>query len=648
MNLGELCVFDWETSGELPEYALQPWRIPKGKAWGTSLAWVRAGSAPKGGVLDDESMDTEPMRHCARWDRCRAMATKMLEEAIEDKLVLGGWNTAFDISVLLGYGLDDLVAQCRFVDGMLLWRHFFIEPEYETDRAKKRPYGLKTFVEENLPRYAGYADDVDFHDRSVEARAKLHHYNTRDCIATYVGIRTLWDRLTPEQQVAAAIEAQSLPMVASANVVGLPVDYIATRELQAHLRVTADRCLTELSPFGVTEKVVRSPVQLSKLLYDEWGLPVLKENTGKKTKVVTRATDKEVLHELAFKDPRAKTLHHYREALGNCTKFADNILASADYNEDGRVHPTANIFGTYSSRLTYSSQQGKGKAARPIGFAIHQEKRGRMFRAALIPPEGHDLLEFDAAGQEFRWMAIQSGDEEMLRLCLPGEDAHSFMASRIGECDYRELIDAVKAGDYSSDQLRKLGKLGNLSLQYRTSAARLMVKARVDYDIPMELPQAQHIWSVYRATYKGVPIYWKSAIAKVKRLGYAETLAGRRVRVEGNWAGSDAWSMEGTAINYPVQGTGGEQKYLALAVVKNVLAKYSAHFAFDLHDGLFFFCPKRYTLDFVAEVKHLLDNLPYQRAWGFTPPIPMPFDVKVGGSWGALMDVESFKKFRQE
>jgi DNA polymerase-1 len=636
MNLGTLCAFDFETSGELPEHSLQPWRVAQGKAWPTSLAWVRhVDGKPlvQGGVLDDETMPD-----AGRLDRAKAMATEMLEEVIEHKLTLGGWNTTFDVSWLLALGLEDLVSKVRFADGLMLWRHFFIEPEYELDRAKKRSYGLKTFVAENLPEFAGYNDEVDFHDRSVEARIKLNRYNIQDTVATYVGVRTLWNALSPAQQVAAAIEAQSIPLAAAANLMGLPVDVLATRELQASLHVTAARCLDELSPFGVTEKVVRSPKQLGDLLYDQWGLPILKENTGKKTGKISRATDKEVLHELAFKDPRARTLHHYREALGNCTKFADNILASVAYNEDGRTHPLMNIFSTYSGRATYSSQQGKNKAARPIGFALHQEKRGKLFRSVLIPPEDYDLAEFDAAGQEARWMAIQSGDESMMAMCLPGEDIHSFMGSRIEGSDYKEMIDRVRAHDYNAESARKLGKVTNLALAYRTSARRLRVKARVDYDIPMELPQAEHIRAVYLATYPGIPAYWKSSIAKTKRLGYAETLAGRRVRVQGNWAGNEAWSMEGSAINYPIQGTGADQKYLALAVLRSYLDAERIKFAFELHDGLFFFIPKAKTAKAMPTIKKMLDTLPYQRAWGLTPPIPMPFDAKVGGSWGALQD----------
>jgi DNA polymerase I-like protein with 3'-5' exonuclease and polymerase domains len=84
--------------------------------------------------------------------------------------------------------------------------------------------------------------------------------------------------------------------------------------------------LEKLAPHGVTEKIVRSPMQLGKLLFDDWKLPVLKENTGAKTGKVSRATDKEVLHELAFIDPRAKELRAYREALNNETKFAETPL----------------------------------------------------------------------------------------------------------------------------------------------------------------------------------------------------------------------------------------------------------------------------------------------------------------------------------
>jgi DNA polymerase I-like protein with 3'-5' exonuclease and polymerase domains len=89
-------------------------------------------------------------------------------------------------------------------------------------------------------------------------------------------------------------------MVAEANFRGMPVDTLYARELAAKLENDAAVLLEKLAPHGVTEKIVRSPMQLGKLLFDDWKLPVLKENTGKKTGKVSRATDKEVLHELAF------------------------------------------------------------------------------------------------------------------------------------------------------------------------------------------------------------------------------------------------------------------------------------------------------------------------------------------------------------
>lgn len=268
------------------------------------------------------------------------------------------------------------------------------------------------------------------------------------------------------------------------------------------------------------------------------------------------------------------------------------------------------------------------------GFALHQMKRDPMFRKVIAAPPGYTLLEFDFAGQEFRWMAVMSGDETMLAMCQPGEDAHAFMAANIGAMDYPELRAKVAAGDKAAKDLRQIGKLGNLSCQYRTSARRLRSVARVDYGIPMDEETAVRIHSTYRTTYPGVPQYWKKQIAECKHSRVAWTLAGRKVQLVGEWG----WPLESTAINFPIQGVGGDQKYLALAVSRSYLTRVEGKFYFELHDGIFFIVPHRYAERACAELKQILSNLPYERAWSVQLPITFPVDAKLGPTWGELKE----------
>lgn len=616
--------FDFETSGTLSEFALQPWRVKQGAAWATSLAAVQKQDNKMVPIYGGLHPVVDDMR-------------AMLEHAIENNQTIVGWNTVFDIGWLIAYGLTDLVMQAKWLDGMLLWRHLTIEPEYETERFKKKSYGLKLAVAEYLPKYAGYEDGIDFHATSPEARAKLHKYNVRDTIFTLILTKHFYNQLEPEQLRAALIEAESLPLVAQANVEGMVVDTLAARELSANLAATAQDKLERLQWCGVTEKIVRSPMQLAQLLFDDWGLTPLKENVGKKTGRKSRATDKETLHELSFTDERAKELRLYREALNNRTKFAEAPLTSVAYNEDGRTRPQAIVFGTYSGRLTYASKQGRNKDERQTGFALHQEKRGAEFRGIIVPPPGYTLMEFDASGQEFRWMAIASGDPVMLNLCAPGEDAHSYMGAAIAGISYEKMLQDVEQKYPKAKDRRQLGKVANLSLQYRTSAPKLRTVARVQYGLPMNLDEAQLIRRTYLTSYRRVPDYWERQIMLTKKLGYVETFAGRRVQVVGDWA-ADGWRMGSTAINYRIQGTGADQKYLALMVLKPLLIELGARFAWDLHDGIYLYVPDQNVTRAAVEIKRTLDTLPYQQAWGFTPPVPLPWDCKVGSSWGNLQE----------
>lgn len=642
-NDDKIIAGDLETSGRQKEFALQPWRVLTGDAWITSGSFLRQGADGFDPILS-QLFPTK--------DQIAAV----LERAIFNDWTILGWNITFDVSMMMALGpeIADLCMRVKWLDGMLMERHYDIEPEYEFQSAKhlKKSYSLKGFTDSSgrffpgafqrwLPHVPVYNQDVDFHSTKPEDLARLQRYNDDDNRYTHIISRMIWHKLTAVQRRAVLIQAEAIPMVAQANLLGLPVDQLTVRHLGAKLDIDAATYLHQLAPDGLTEEIVRSPMKLAELLFDKWQLPVLKENKSKvEGKPNSRSTDKEVLHELAFVDPRARQIKLYRETLNARGKFVDGMLNSVAYNGDGRTHPVAKLFGTYTDRMTVASKQGRGAEAVPIGFALHQMKRGKEFREGITVEEGFDIVEFDAAGQEFRWMAIASNDQTMLQLCMPGEDAHSFMGAQIVGMDYQQMLMDVKAELKSASDNRYLGKFANLSLQYRTSARKLRSKARVDYDIPLELPEAQRIHATYQRAYPGVPAYWARQIALVTAVGYVETFGGNRIQVQGDWNGTYGWSMGSTAINARIQGTGADQKHLAMAVIKDYLRTVGGRLMFDLHDGLYMAIPSVIRPKAVDVLKQMLDNLPYQQAWGFTPPIPMPWDCKVGKAWGRLKEVK--------
>jgi len=635
---------DLETSGEITHhdehgepqsaYALQPWRYAQGKAWITSGSLLRLDPA-KGLV-----------KHFSQLFPTPDQLLTLLQEVVDNDWTILGWNIAFDISWLMAMGPahEDLCLRIRWLDGMLIWRHFDIEPEYEFAAAKhkKKSYALKPAAMQTwLPGVPLHNDGVKFHSTDPDDLKRLQTYNDGDNVYTYVIAKMIWEKLTIQQRKAVLIEAEALPLVAQANLHGIPVDGLSVRhQMEVQGAVAAEK-LKVLAPDGMREDIVRSPMKLAELMFDQWHLPVLKENKSKvEGKPNSRSTDKEVLHELAFLDSRAKTIKEYREALNAQGKFCGSIDASVRYNGDSKTHPVAWIFSTYTGRMTVSSKQGKNKNAVPIGFPLHQTKREAEFREFVTVEEGYDLIEFDAAGQEFRWMAIASGDPTMLNLCRPGEDAHSYMGAAIVGVDYRQLVADFNNGNKGAKDNRYLGKFANLSLQYRTSARKLRSKARVDYNIPLEMPEAYRIHKTYQREYPGVPLYWERQIALVKQLGYVETFGGNRVAIQGDWNGSWGWSMGSTSINYRIQGTGADQKHLAMMCIKDYLRQIGGRFLFDLHDGLYLLIPTAVSYRACVDIKRILDNLPYRQAWGFDPPIPMPWDCKAGKAWGRMKDVQ--------
>ncbi len=160
----------------------------------------------------------------------------------------------------------------------------------------------------------------------------------------------------------------------------------------------------------------------------------------------------------------------------------------------------------------------------------------------------------------------------------------------------------------------------------------------MQYGIPMELDEATTIRKTYLQSYPDVPKYWDRQIAECRTSKYVETFAGRRVQLLDSFDGSNGWSLASTAINYRIQGTGADQKYLALAVLRPYMVTHGIRFAWELHDGIYLYVPDAKVVKCVPEIQKMLLILPYARAWGFTPPIPLPWDSKVGKRWGDLKE----------
>jgi DNA polymerase I-like protein with 3'-5' exonuclease and polymerase domains len=624
-NRKNCLAFDVETGSKVnTEYALQPYRAMRNEADITSYATAMwTGAKLEAGAVNRPT---------------REDLAKLVNYIIDNDLTVVGWNVAFDAAWLMGYGLVAEVHKIRWLDGMLLWQHLTREPEYDTTRQKKKSYSLKNAVREFLPKYAGYEEDIDFFDDSPAMVAKRLKYNKLDAAFTLRLTEQFYNTLektNPKGLRNALIEASAISSMAESIVNGLVVDVPQAQAMQGRLDQTAAAVGARLAEYGLTPEIIASPKQLTHKLYEEWKLPVYST-----TPKGAPSADKVALYLLSAEDERVREITKLREATGNRTKFVDKILASVEYNEDGCTRPWPRIYGTYTGRVTFSSTQGRNKEERQTGFALHQMKRDKEFRKIITVPQGFVLCEWDAAGQEYRWMAIESGDTKMLELCEPGHDPHAYMGAEITHVGYEGLVIAAHAGDPVAKNTRQMGKVGNLSCQYRISDKKLWQTANVNFGLPITKPEATKILLTYHRTYPGVEQYWRRKIMEARRRGYAETLAGRRVQLTGSWTNRQtSWQLESTAVNFPIQGVGADQKYLAIKVLRHYLNQYGGRFYFELHDGLYAILPVATAPSAARVIQRALNRLPYEKAWGFAPPIPLPWDLKMGANWGEMTEV---------
>ncbi len=197
---------------------------------------------------------------------------------------------------------------------------------------------------------------------------------------------------------------------------GILLDRKRLKKLDIEIQKQLLKLEQKIYELAGTKFNINSPKQLSHVLFERLKLPPLKKTKS------GYSTDAEVLSKLATIHELPKTILEFRELYKVRSTYVLSLLELQD-PETGRIYPTYNQTGTATGRISCTNPNIQNI---PIRGDI-----GRMVRDAFVAPEGYVLISADYSQIELRILAHISGDENLKKAFLGGEDIHRQTAALI-------------------------------------------------------------------------------------------------------------------------------------------------------------------------------------------------------------------------
>ena len=190
---------------------------------------------------------------------------------------------------------------------------------------------------------------------------------------------------------------------------------------------------------------------------------------------------------------------------------------------------------------------------------------GAAVRNAFIARDcGEDplLLSLDYSQIELRILAHVSGDEELRRAFLAGEDVHRATASNVFKVAPEEV----------DVEMRRRAKVFNFGVLYGLTAFGLSQREGIPRD------EAEEFIRAYFAAYPQVAHWRDAVVAEARERGYAETLTGRRRYIPELRSRNHNRRLgaERIAINMPIQGAAADIIKIAMNRIDTELVAHRA------------------------------------------------------------------------
>ncbi len=439
-----------------------------------------------------------------------------------------------------------------------------------------------------LPFDAG--PDLDTEGRRVEAVRRLAAHLSEDL------------EKKGEADLFNDFELPLVPVLARMEHAGIGVDRAYLEQMGDDLRSRLGDLEVKIHELAGEPFNVNSTDQLRTILFDKFGLPILKKtSTGKPS------TDQSVLKKLEH--PLVDALLEYREYEKLRSTYVDGYLPLIE--PDGRIHTRFNQMAATTGRLSSDRPNLQNIPVR--------SESGLTIRRAFVADEGCEFLVADYSQIELRILAHMSGDPFLIEAFRKGTDIHAATAARVW---------GLPLEDVTADR-RRTAKMINFGLLYGMEAFGLADRLGISRD-----EARQHI-DAYFDQFVDVKQFMADVVTRARNDGYTTTLFGRRRYLPE--LKSDNFRIrqmgERMALNAPVQGTAADIIKKAMIDLDERLReeKLESLVLLQIHDELILECPIA-ELDSVEKV--VIDSMEQVTQLD----VPLRIDVATGTDLASVKD----------
>lgn len=396
------------------------------------------------------------------------------------------------------------------------------------------------------------------------------------------------------------IELPLIEVLAYMEFVGFKVDVRVLEKLGLHFQEEIsglEKTIYELA--GETFNI-NSPKQLSVILFEKLGLPVIKKT---KTGI---STDIEVLERLSADHEIVEKIIEYRSMTKLNSTYVEGLKNQIN-KETGRVHSNFNQTIASTGRISSTDPNLQNIPTRT--------DEGRELRKAFVAQEGYILCDADYSQIELRVLSHLADEKNLIDAFAHDLDIHAKTASQVFHVDLSEV----------TPEMRSRAKAVNFGIVYGISDFGL------SRDLKIPRKEAKIYIDNYMAFYSNIKQYMKDVVEQGKKDGYVTTYFGRRRYIPE--LASRNFNIrsfgERIALNTPVQGTAADIiKAAMVGVYKRLKSKnMKSRLILQVHDELIIEAHR----DELEEVKVIMKEEMENVVHDFK--VRLKSDINIGSSW---------------